>query len=172
MIENIAKSIVALVSENRALIEVALFAFAFLESIILTSWLIPSTIIFIGIGALAGADGGALASLVVAGGLGSFAGDLASYALGWRLRGELPRMWPINRHPAVLMQAQDVFRRYGLLAVFAAKFVGPLRPIVPMLAGTSSHRLAHFAAASAVSSLVWAVVVLVPAYYGARVVAG
>lgn len=167
-----ADFVMALVREHRALIEVALFTLAFFESVILTSWLIPSTLIFFGIGALAGADGGALVALVIAGSLGSFAGDLASYALGRRLSGELPRMWPINRHPAVLMRAEDVFRRYGLLAVLAAKFVGPLRPIVPMLAGTSRHSLGQFAAASAASSLIWSSVVLVPAYYGARVVAG
>ncbi|MEZ5842624.1 MAG: DedA family protein [Hyphomicrobiaceae bacterium] len=172
MFEGLIDAVMAFVRQNAALIEIVLFALAFLESIILTSWLVPSTVIFVGIGALAGADGGVLAGLVIAGALGSFAGDLASYALGRRLSGELPRMWPISKHPAVLMRAEDFFRKWGLLAVLVAKFVGPLRPIVPMLAGTSRHRIDHFAAASAAASLTWSSVVLVPAYYGAKVVAG
>lgn len=169
--DNVWQSALQFVRENETFIEVALFVFAFAESIIFASMFVPSTPIFIGIGALEGAAHGPLVPLIIAGTLGAMAGDLASFAIGYRFRDDLPRMWPLRNHPAEFQRAQTFVKRWGLLAILASKLSGPLRPIVPMLVGASSMNRGTFFAASAASSLVWAVLVLVPAYYGAQVLA-
>lgn len=155
-----------LVRENETFIEVALFAFAFAESIIFASVFVPSTPIFIGVGALEGAAEGPLVPLIIAGSLGAIAGDLVSFAIGQRFRGDLPKMWILRDHPGQLERARRFVERWGAAAVVASKLSGPLRPIVPMLVGASDMNRTKFFFASAASSLIWAVLVLAPAYYG------
>lgn len=154
------------IREHETVIEVILFVLAFAESIIFASVFVPSSAIFIGIGALEGAAQGPLIPLIIAGALGALAGDLVSFAIGWRFREDIPRVWPLRNHPELLFRARQLFERWGTLAVVASKLTGPLRPIVPMLAGASHMPLPAFALASALSSIIWSVLVLAPSYYG------
>ena len=157
---------IEIVRENETFIEVALFVFAFAESILFASVFVPSTPIFIGVGALEGAAEGPLVPLIIAGSLGALAGDVVSYAIGYRFRGSLPKMWLLRDHPNQLERARRFVEKWGAAAVVASKLSGPLRPIVPMLVGASSMSSAKFILASAASSVIWAVLVLAPAYYG------
>jgi len=154
------------IRENDKYIEIALFVFAFAESIIFASVFVPSTLIFIAIGALEGAAEGPLFSLVVAGALGALAGDMVSFVIGYRLRGDIGKLWGLRDHPGLLERAHAFVARWGIAAVVVSKLAGPLRPIVPMLAGATSMSWPLFLFASAVSSVIWSVLVLVPAYYG------
>ncbi|MEQ8823073.1 MAG: DedA family protein [Filomicrobium sp.] len=154
------------VRENETWIEIALFFFAFAESIIFASVFVPSTPLFIAIGALEGAAEGPLVPLIIAGTLGAIAGDLASFTIGFVFRRRLPELWPLRNHPKQLEQARAFVERWGIVAILVSKLSGPMRPIVPMLVGASEMSRIKFFAASAVSSVVWAVIVLMPAYYG------
>lgn len=51
-------------------------------------------------------------------------------------------------------------------STFLKAAAGTLRPIVPILVGASRMSSAKFILASAASSVIWAVFVLAPAYYG------
>lgn len=159
-------AVLRFVRENDTLIEVTLFVLAFAESIIFASIFVPSTLIFIAIGALEGAADGALFPLVVAGALGAMAGDIVSFAIGYRLRGNIDKLWVLRDHPGLLDSARSILARWGIAAVLVSKLAGPLRPIVPMLAGATSMSWPPFLMASAVSSVTWSFLALVPAYYG------
>lgn len=156
----------AYLRKNEALVEVALFALGFLESFVFTSIFVPASLLFIAIGVMHGAAGGEFLPLLLSGTAGCFAGDLASYWVGWRFRDELPRRWPFKANPEWLPKARSFFERWGIAGVIAAKFIGPMRPIVPVVGGALHMPWALFAMASATSSIVWAAVFLVPGYYG------
>lgn len=166
MIDSYWTEILRLVRENEMIIEAALFALAFAESIIFVSVFVPSTLIFITIGALEGAAEGPLFPLVIAGAVGALAGDILSFAVGYRLRGNIDTLWGLRHRPALIARARALVARWGIVAVILSKATGPLRPVVPMLAGATSMPLPIFIAVSAVSSVIWSVMVLVPAYYG------
>lgn len=159
-------SVLQFVREHETLIEVVLFVLGFAESIVFFSFFIPASVLFLAIGGLHGASGGELWPLVCAGAAGAFLGDIVSYGIGWRYRDRLQGMWPFNRHPEWLSNASRFFDRYGILGVVIAKFVGPMRPLVPTISGAVAMPRGAFLAASGVSSVVWSIVFLVPAYYG------
>src|SRR6056297_511335 len=159
------------VRNNGDLLGLLLFFMAMAESIIIASAFVPSSVIFVGIGALEGAAG-PLLSLVIAGALGAVAGDLVSFAIGVWQRDNLKGMWPLRGYPDMIAKAQSFFEKWGTMAVLVSKLSGPLRPIVPMLAGASRMPVARFVAVSAMSSVIWSTLVLVPAYYGAVIVTG
>ena len=158
--------LLAFMREYDQLIEVIVFVLAFAESIIFASVFVPSSVIFVAVGALEGAANGPLASLVIAGALGALAGDIVSFAIGARLRDNLAKSWPMRQHPGLLIQTRALFDRWGVLAIVASKLTGPLRPILPMLAGASDMPWRTFVPASAVSSVIWSALLLIPPYYG------
>lgn len=154
------------VRDNDTLIEAVLFLLAFGESIVLFSFFIPASVLFLAIGGLIGATGGDLLPLVLAGTAGAFLGDLVSYWIGWRYRHDLDKRWPFRSNPQWLPMARRFFDKWGIAGVVVAKFIGPMRPLVPTISGAVAMPGPAFAMAAAVSSLVWTLVFLVPTYYG------
>jgi membrane protein DedA with SNARE-associated domain len=154
----------ALAREHVALAEPLVFVLGFAESIAFVSLLVPSSALFIGIGGIHGAAGGSLATTALAGGLGAFLGDLVSYALGRYFKAEIGGIWPFTRNPEWYVASVAFFRRWGVLSVLGGKFLGFMRPFIPVVAGASAMPLPLFLAASLVSSLAWAGVFLAPGY--------
>lgn len=160
------KEALRFVREHETLIELMLFTLAFAESIVLVSVFVPSTLIFIAIGALEGAANGALIPLVMAGAMGAVVGDIVSFTIGYRFRRDIGQLRGLRDRPELVESAHALVLRWGLLAIIPSKATGPLRPLVPMLAGATSMPWPLFLIVSAASSILWSVMVLVPAYYG------
>ena len=160
------EDLLAFMRNNDELIEVIMFCLAFAESIIFASMFVPSSVIFVAVGALEGAANGPLLAIIIAGALGAFAGDAVSFAIGVRMQDRLYEVWPLNQHPELLTRTKLLFERWGVLAIVASKLLGPLRPVLPMLAGATHMPWKVFMLASLVSSFIWSVLLLAPAYYG------
>ena len=85
----------------------------------------------------------------------------------------LTRWEPIRRHTeGPLAVAEDHFARYGGPTVFGARFVGPLRALVPLVAGTSGMAYRRFLPWNAAASIGWVtLVVTLGAVFGEPVAA-
>jgi undecaprenyl-diphosphatase len=166
------EAIKTFIDKNPAWIEAAAFALGFAESIILTSFFVPATAIFLAVGSLLGAGGSLLWPVVFAAGLGSFVGDVVTYVVAHRYRASVAT-WPaLRNNPTFLPQATAFVEKWGLLSLVLGKFVGPLRPVVPIVCGVTRMNVPLFLAASAISSLLWAAVFLVPPYHGLVLLTG
>jgi len=158
------ETVLAFVRENTHIAEPVIFALGFAESIALVSLFVPSSILFVAIGGLLSAAGGSFWSACLAGAAGAFLGDLVSYGFGRIFKEDVPRVWPFSRNPLWLPRAAAFFERWGLLGLVFGKFMGFLRPFLPVVAGTVRMPWVPFLIGSAVSSLLWAAVFLVPGY--------
>ena len=69
--------------------------------------------------------------------------------------------------PAGSRQAADP-RRHGVLAIAAARYLGPARPFIPILAGMSRTRGWRFQVANVLSAPIWVISLLAPSYLAAR----
>lgn len=165
------ESAIAFVREYEFVIEVVVFALGFAESLVLVSFFVPASVLFLAIAAMHSAGDGPFLSILLAGALGCLAGDLASYMIGWRLRHRVRSVWPFHSRPELLVRTRLLIRRHGMYAIMISKFIGPLRPITPLCAGAAYMPWFSFAVASAVSSLVWALAFLAPTYYGLQLLA-
>jgi membrane protein DedA with SNARE-associated domain len=154
----------ALAREHIALAEPIVFALGFAESLVFVSLLVPSSALFVAIGGIHGAAGGSLLTTALAGGLGAFLGDIVSYALGRYFKADVGNVWPFTRNPGWYVASVAFFRQWGFLSVLGGKFLGFMRPFIPVVAGASSMPFPLFVLASATSSLVWAAVFLSPGY--------
>ena len=157
-------TLLQLVREHLALAEPIVFALGFGESIALLSLFVPSTILFIAIGGLHHAAGGSFVTVWLAGSAGAFLGDLLSYALGRVYKRDIGTIWPFRKRPGLMERSRLFAERHGGWGVIASKFLGPLRPFVPVMAGAFAMPVIAFVVASAVSCLMWAAVFLSPGY--------
>ena len=146
----------------------AVFVSALAESLALVGTVFPgSTVVFAG-GMLIGLkaiDPWAVSAAAVA---GAILGDGISYRLGRRYQQAICAMWPIRNHPELIVRGQAYFAAHGGKSVFLGRFFGPLRAIVPIIAGMSKMPAGHFFAMNVLSAFVWAAAHLVPgALFGA-----
>lgn len=156
--------LIGFVSDNIALVGPLVFALGFAESIVLVSLLVPSTILFLAIGGLHHAAGGTFMPLWLAGASGAFLGDVVSYALGRYFRADIAGIWPFSKNPQWYVMARGFFQKWGAPGIVASKFLGAMRPFVPVVAGATDMRWLPFLLASAVSCLLWAGAFLGPGH--------
>ncbi len=93
---------------------------------------------------------------------GAIVGDGISYWLGHHYRDRLRSVWPFRRHPEWLSHGENFFHRHGAKSVLFGRFVGPVRPIIPVVAGMLGMRPALFYAVNVLSALAWAPAYLLP----------
>ena len=140
----------------------AAFGFALLESLALVGLIVPGVVLLFLVGAAVGLDPVLFAWCWPAAALGARTGDLVSYWIGRQFRDDVSRLWPISRRPDLLAGSQMLFARHGGKAVFIGRFIGPIRPVAPLIAGTMGLRTKLFLAFAVPAAVLWAPVYLLP----------
>jgi membrane protein DedA with SNARE-associated domain/membrane-associated phospholipid phosphatase len=138
------------------------FAVAMAESLAVIGIIVPGVVIMFGIGALVATGAIEFWHAVGWAVAGAVAGDGLSFWLGRRFRHRVRELWPFHGHPRSLQQGVDFFNRYGGKSVALGRFVGPVRAIIPLVAGMLGMPPARFFVANLVSALAWAPAYLVP----------
>lgn len=141
---------------------------AFAESLAIVGVLIPGTAILLGVGGLIGAGLVEPLSVIAFALLGALMGNWASYLLGRRVGPRAYRAWPLNRNRRSVARARLFFRRFGFYAVLLSRFLGPLRAVVPVVAGVMEMDQRRFQAANVISATVWVPAIFAPGYFAAE----
>ncbi len=142
------------------------FLLAFGECLAFVSLLLPATIILVAIGGLLGASGIDIWPVWVAGAAGSTLGYAASYWLGVYYKDHIHTLWPFSGNPAMVQKGQAFFDRFGALGVFLGHFVGPLRAVMPVIAGMCMMRQLPFQVANIAASTLWTTGTILPGAFG------
>jgi membrane protein DedA with SNARE-associated domain len=161
-------SIVSFIRDHEVLGSALVFLLAFCESFAFVSLLVPATGILLGLGGLIPVFGIRFWPIWIAAALGAVAGDWLAYELSLRARPYLTRTRMFARNAALLARSTDLVGRWGMIAVFAGRFFGPLRAVVPIAAGICAMPWLNFQIANVASALVWAGAILTPGFLGAR----
>ena len=151
-----------LVQSHPGWLVVVAFAFAFLESLAILGIFIPGIVLLFIVGAVIGADLDLFLWCWASAAAGALAGDVISHWLGYRFRVHVPRIWPLSRRPEMLAAGQTAIIGHGGKAVIIGRFVGPLRPVVPLVAGMMSMPLRRFLLFAVPACLLWAPAYLLP----------
>jgi undecaprenyl-diphosphatase len=138
------------------------FTAAFLESIAVIGVVVPgSTAVFLA-GALTGIGILRVEWVLGLSVLGAVLGDGISYWFGHRYHARIVTRWPFTRRPELLERAKAFFERHGAKSVFLARFVGPIRALVPLVAGISDMPARRFYMVNVMSALAWALAHVMP----------
>tara|TARA_R110000868_G_scaffold410505_4_gene698828 strand:- start:72986 stop:74470 length:1485 start_codon:yes stop_codon:yes gene_type:complete len=140
----------------------ATFLIAFTESLAIVGLFIPgSTLlavlgVFVGLGTLPAAETFIFAIV------GAIAGDILSFWLGYHYHEDIRKIWPFSRFGKLLNRGEQFFAKYGGKSVFVGRFLGPLRPTMPLIAGIMNLQPKRFLIANVASALIWAPGYIVP----------
>lgn len=142
----------------------AIFITALLECLALVGVILPGVVLMFGLAVIAGSSSLGLPSLLILAWLGGLSGDFLSYALGYRLQNKVPKLPLLRSHPQWIANAEIHFERYGALSLLLGRFIGPLRPILPLVAGMLSMPFARFTTVSIIAAAGWAVAYTLPGW--------
>ena len=142
-----------------------IFLVSLSESLALIGLLVPGTVIMFGIGAVVATGSLGLAPVLFLAIVGAIAGDGISYWLGHHFNESLVDTRPFSRHPEMLKKGAAFFHRHGGKSVLFGRFVGPVRPVIPLVAGMLGMRPMNFAIVNVLSAIGWALVYILPGVF-------
>src|ERR1043165_6867702 len=160
MFEEYAKLLVDFVREHQAWAAPIVFALAFAESLAFISLLVPAWGALVLIGGMIQAGGLNFWPIWVAGSIGAALGDWLSYWIGQKLEHRVQHIWPLSSHPELIPKGEAFIKKWGVLGIFIARFSGPLRASVPLVAGIFEMPFWRFQVANFVSAFIWAATLL------------
>ncbi|MCG8670156.1 MAG: bifunctional DedA family/phosphatase PAP2 family protein [Pseudomonadales bacterium] len=143
---------------------VSIAAMAFLESLAIVGIVVPGVAFLFAIAVAAGTVHLPLTSVLIAGFIGAVLGDGISFFLGRHYHHVIRKLPPFSTHPEWITKGELFFERYGLISVVIGRFVGPIRPVMPLIAGMLEMRPSRFLSINAVSAIGWAPMYLLPGY--------
>lgn len=144
--------------------EAIIFLMAFAEGLTLVGLLIPGVVMLTATGALVAAGILDFWSVYLAIVGGAVLGDAASYWLGRRYGERIFRLWPFSRQPELRRRGEAFFHRHGSKSVFLARFIGPLRAVVPTTAGMMAMPHRKFQTFNVLSAVIWAPLLMSPGH--------
>jgi undecaprenyl-diphosphatase len=141
---------------------VVVFLVAFSESLAVIGMIVPGVVMMFAAGALVGAGAVEFQGIYWWAVAGAVLGDGLSFCVGHHYKEHLCSMWPFSKHPQMLDKGTRFFQRWGGKSVALGRFFGPVRAVIPLVAGMMEMPLQRFLVANILSALGWAFVYLLP----------
>jgi undecaprenyl-diphosphatase len=159
------KALLAFITHHTALAYGAIFLISLSESLALVGLIVPGTVIMFGVGAIVATGSLGLKPVLLLAAAGAIAGDGISYWLGHHYQEKLRRIWPFSRYPGMLKNGEAFFHRHGGKSVLFGRFVGPVRPVIPVVAGMLGMSPLQFGVVNVLSAIGWAFVYILPGIF-------
>jgi len=93
---------------------------------------------------------------MIGGILGAVSGDAISFWMGKRFGPLIEKRAFFVRRPYLLQTGYSFFDRFGVASVFVGRFFGPVRAVIPLVAGIMGMDWGPFWLANIGSALIWA----------------
>ena len=149
-------------TQHAVWVNIFIFLVAMSESLLVIGLIVPGFLLMVGFGALIATGYLDFWPTTLIATAGAIAGDGLSYWLGYHYRDRLLRFWPLSKYPSLIKQGQRFFSRHGKKSVVLGRFFGPLRAIVPTIAGMSLMPASQFYISNILSAIAWAPLYLLP----------
>ena len=156
-----------LITQSLAFTLMVVMFVAFLESLALVGLLLPGTVMMASIGALIGSGQVDFYYAWAAGIVGCLLGDWISYFIGRAFKGALHRWSFLKKNKAMLDKTEHALHQHSMATVLIGRFVGPTRPLVPMVAGMLDLPPYKFALPNIIGCITWP-----PVYFFPGILAG
>jgi len=157
-------SLTAWLGANPQWLGLAIFLVACVECLAIAGIIVPGTVLLFAVAVLAGSGAFSLGETLLLGFLGGLLGDAISYTIGKYFHQNIRRLPLLRSHPEWIGSAEAYFQRYGIASLLVGRFIGPLRPMLPMVAGMFDMPLPRFIAVSLVAGAGWSVAYLLPGW--------
>lgn len=148
------------------------FLITLIECTALIGVIWPGVILLFGVALLAGQSGMALWPLALLAWLAAFAGNSGSFLLGARLQNGARKLPLLRSHPHWLARAELHLNGYGAASLLVGHFIGPVRPLLPLLAGMLNMPFMRFMAVNLAVAGLWSFSAVLPGWLAGSALAG
>ena len=135
-----------------------------LESFLVVGLFVPGTVVMFGIGAMIAAGSMELLPTLLWATVGAVLGDGTSYLIGRYYHQRLRVIWPFRNYPEMMGRGIEFFHKHGGKSIVLARFVGPVRPLVPAIAGMLNMPADRFFVVNVLSAFIWAPAYILPGF--------
>lgn len=160
--------LIAFVAAHAGLAYLTLFLAALLEAVPIIGSVIPGTTIILALSALIPGGELQLQWVLASAILGAMLGDGGAFWFGHRSQREILTAWPFSNYPRLVAQSEAFFHRFGTLAIFFARFVAPIRAVVPITAGALDIPPVRFYAVNIPAIALWACAHVLPGVFAVQ----
>jgi undecaprenyl-diphosphatase len=157
-------SVTGWLTVNPQWLAAAVFIVAFVECLAIAGLIVPGTVLLFAVAVLAGSGALSLSETLLLGFLAGVLGDIVSYFIGRHFHQNIRRLPGLRHHPEWIAGAETYFQRYGIASLLVGRFIGPLRPMLPMVAGMFDMPFPRFLAISLLAAAGWSVAYLLPGW--------
>ncbi|MDD4392784.1 MAG: DedA family protein, partial [Desulfobacterales bacterium] len=158
-------SLLTIISDYPKIAYGVVFLISLSESLAFVGILIPGTVLMLGIGVLIATGYLSLKPTIVLAVAGAIAGDGISYWLGRHYHQRLRDLWPFRKHPMMLARGEAFFNRHGGKSILMGRFIGPIRPVIPIVAGMLDMKPSRFIPVNILSGVGWAFAYVLPGVF-------
>ena len=141
-----------------------IFLMTFGESMLIIGILLPATVLLMMSGGLIGSGTLSPLPIFLWGFAGAVLGDALSYWIGKWLGPRVLRLKLLKAHRRSVARARLLCFRYGFLAVLLGRFLGPMRSLMPAVAGVMGMAEKKFQLANVLSAALWIPALMAPGY--------
>lgn len=156
--------------KHPGLLLLGVFLVAFAESLAFVGLVVPGVVALVLLAGAAQWAGVSVWLLLAAGFLGALIGDVLSFHWGARKREGIWEAPYLARYQPWLLRGAAFFERWGWASILVGRFVGPVRPVVPVVAGVLGMPARRFWLVDLLACLGWAPVYLLPGYWAGQAV--
>lgn len=141
-----------------------LFLFSFSESIAVIGIVVPGATCAVIFGFLISQGINNFWDAVLYAAIGAILGDMLSFGLG-RLGIDPAKRFPRLFSQSTVDYAEGFMKKYSIRGVFLGRFIGPLRPFVPFIAGVLKMPWRRFMIMNITSAVLWAISYLAVGFF-------
>jgi undecaprenyl-diphosphatase len=137
---------------------------AFIESFAVIGVIVPGVVLLAAAAFIAGAGALDLPTTLACAFVGAVAGDGISFFIGRYFHEHINNIWPFKNNRSWLEKGESFFEKYGLFSIVIGRFFGPIRPIMPLAAGTMHMSAIQFYSVNILSAIAWAPTYMLPGF--------
>ncbi|AZP36246.1 Inner membrane protein YabI [Candidatus Annandia adelgestsuga] len=141
---------------------IAIFIVSFFESLALTGLFLPGTILMIGLGTFIGNHKVSLYDAWFVGIIGCLLGDWISYFIGLKLKKKYIKKINFLNITSIIDKIEYTLNHYSVITIFIGKFIGPIRPLIPILSGILKVPLKKFFYPNLFGCVLWPLLYFIP----------
>ncbi|HXH55292.1 MAG TPA: VTT domain-containing protein [Gammaproteobacteria bacterium] len=138
------------------------FLISLSESLAIVGLVVPGVVMMTAIGGMMGSGHLPFWATLSWAILGAIAGDGISYWLGYHYHQQLRNFWPFKQFPKLLARGETFFTLHGGKSIIFGRFVGPVRPMIPVIAGMMDMSPKRFLFFNILSAIAWAPLYCLP----------
>tara|TARA_Y100001970_G_scaffold102940_1_gene129202 strand:- start:9583 stop:10191 length:609 start_codon:yes stop_codon:yes gene_type:complete len=155
---------------NPEWIATAIFLSAFVETFALIGIIVPGVVLLTLISGLASNTSLDIVQVFSIAFIGSLIADILSYFMGKSLSKSIDSIKPFKTNPGLLDRGRAFFGNYGILSIFFGKFIGPIRPLMPITAGTLNMDTSKFLLIDTFGCLMWSLLYTLPGFIAGKAI--